>query len=33
MKARHDRVTGDYNDFWAGRNQLNAARRTSRPRR
>jgi predicted acyl esterase len=23
MKVRHDRVTGDYNDFWAGRDQLN----------
>ena len=23
MKLRQDRVTGDYNDFWAGRDQLN----------
>src|SRR4029079_11666928 len=23
MKLRHDRTTGDYNDFWAGRDQLN----------
>ena len=24
MRAEHDRVTGDYNDFWAGRDLLNA---------
>ena len=23
MKRRQDRVTGDYNDFWAGRDQIN----------
>ena len=32
MKLRQDRVTGDYNDFWAGRDQLNQLAK-SRPRR